>query len=51
MIDKTRRENTFCIVLGDFNLDLPLKLDSLPDAENVLNRDCCILIAGTLEHV
>ena len=31
-IEKIDRENKFCIILGDFNLDL-LKLDSHPDTE------------------
>ena len=32
-IEKIDRENKFCIILGDFNLDL-LKLDSHPDTDN-----------------
>ena len=32
-IEKFDRENKFCIILGDFNLDL-LKLDSHPGTEN-----------------
>ena len=35
-IEKIDRENKFCIILGDFNLDL-LKLDSHPDTDNFLN--------------
>ena len=31
-IEKIDRENKFCIILGDFNLDL-LKLDSHPGTE------------------
>ena len=34
-IENIDRENKFCIILGDFNLDL-LKLDSRPDTENFL---------------
>ena len=32
-IEKIVRENKFCIILGDFNIDL-LKLDSHPDTED-----------------
>lgn len=35
-IEKIDRDNKFCIILGDFNLDL-LKLDSHPDTEKFLN--------------
>ena len=32
VLHKIDRENKFCIILGDFNLDFP-KLDSHPDTE------------------
>ena len=32
-LEKIDSENNFCIILGDFNLDLP-KLDSHPDTED-----------------
>ena len=32
-IEKIVRENKFCIILGDLNIDL-LKLDSHPDTED-----------------
>ena len=33
-IEKIDRENKFCVILKDFNLDL-LKLDSHPDTDNL----------------
>jgi hypothetical protein len=35
-IDKIHRENKYCILMGDFNLDL-LKAESHPDTDTFLN--------------
>ena len=35
-VEKIHRENKYCIILGDFNLDL-LKSESHPDTDNFLN--------------
>ena len=35
-VDKIHRENKYCVLLGDFNLDL-LKFESHPSTENFLN--------------
>ena len=36
IVEKVHRENKFCVLLGDFNLDL-LKFESHPDTDRLLN--------------